>query len=540
MWKRFTSNYLDHPEHTFCFLCLRLKKITITTYLLSDYRRHNNVDMLFICSFDFIFIFEIVCFYIFFNNLYVDKPKMIDTTFEANNIIQSPITAWSECLKSIKCGVSQMTYNTWFLPIKPLEIKNKTLKIQLPSQFFWEWIDEHYNTLINNTIHEVIGPDARLAYVISEDNELLEFKTDELTTNSIERKTPIVTKKDFESSLNSRYTFDNFINGEGNQLARAAASAISENPGGTSFNPLFVYGGVGLGKTHLIQAIGNKAQSNFPNKRIIYLSTDIFTVEFVEAIQSNKVNEFSNFYKKMDVVIIDDIQFLIGKEKTQDLFFHIFNTLHQSRKQIILSSDKPPKDLKGLDNRLISRFQWGLTADIQPPDLETRIAILKRKAEDYGMNITGEIVDYIANNITSNIRELEGCLIKLLASASLNSKEINLELTKKTVREIATDRKVNVSIEYITKSVCEYFGLDENKLRDKTRKKEIVLARQIAMYLSKELTKSSLKTIGLHFGGRDHSTVIHACNSIEILKQSDISIKDILNTLKTSIEISSY
>ncbi len=540
MWKRFTFNYPNHPEHTFCFLCLYLKKITISSYLLGGYRRHNNVDMLFVSSIGFVFIFEIVCFYIFFNNLYVDKPKMIDSTIEANNIIQSPITAWSECLKSIKGGVSQMTYNTWFLPIKPLEIKNKTLKIQLPSQFFWEWIDEHYNTLINNTIHEVIGPDARLAYVISEDNELLEFKTDELTTNSIERKTPVVTKKDFESSLNSRYTFDNFINGEGNQLARAAASAISENPGGTSFNPLFVYGGVGLGKTHLIQAIGNKAQSNFPNKRIIYLSTDIFTVEFVEAIQSNKVNEFSSFYKKMDVVIIDDIQFLIGKEKTQDLFFHIFNTLHQSRKQIILSSDKPPKDLKGLDNRLISRFQWGLTADIQPPDLETRIAILKRKAEDYGMNITGEIVDYIANNITSNIRELEGCLIKLLASASLNSKEINLELTKKTVREIATDRKVNVSIEYITKSVCEYFGLDENKLRDKTRKKEIVLARQIAMYLSKELTKSSLKTIGLHFGGRDHSTVIHACNSIEILKQSDISIKDILNTLKTSIEISNY
>lgn len=540
MWKRFTFNYPNHPEHTFCFLCLHLKKITISSYLLSGYRRHNNVDMLFVSSFDFVFIFEIVCFYIFFNNLYVDKPKMIDSTIEANNIIQSPITAWSECLKSIKGGVSQMTYNTWFLPIKPLEIKNKTLKIQLPSQFFWEWIDEHYNTLINNTIHEVIGPDARLAYVISDDNELLDFKTDEITSNSLISKTPIILKKDFESSLNSRYTFDNFINGEGNQLARAAASAISENPGGTSFNPLFVYGGVGLGKTHLIQAIGNKAQSNFPNKRIIYLSTDIFTVEFVEAIQSNKVNEFSNFYKRMDVVIIDDIQFLIGKEKTQDLFFHIFNTLHQSRKQIILSSDKPPKDLKGLDNRLISRFQWGLTADIQPPDLETRIAILKRKAEDYGMNISGEIVDYIANNITSNIRELEGCLIKLLASASLNSKEINLDLAKKTVREIATDRKVNVSIEYITKSVCEYFGLDENKLRDKTRKKEIVLARQVAMYLSKELTKSSLKTIGLHFGGRDHSTVIHACNSIEILKQSDISIKDILNTLKTSIEISSY
>ena len=257
----------------------------------------------------------------------------------------------------------------------------------------------------------------------------------------------------------------------------------------------------------------------------------------MEAIQSNKANEFTGFYKSMDVLIIDDIQFLIGKEKTQDSFFHIFNTLHQSRKQIIFSSDKAPKDLKGLDDRLISRFQWGLTADIQPPDLETRIAILKRKSDDYGMNISNEILDYIANNITSNIIELEGCLIKLLANASLNSKEINLELAKKSVKEIATDRKVVVSIESITKSVCEYFNIEENKLREKTRKKEVVLARQIAMYLSKEMTRSSLKTIGLHFGGRDHSTVIHSCSSITLLKQTDESVKNIISSLINTIEI---
>ena len=239
----------------------------------------------------------------------------------------------------------------------------------------------------------------------------------------------------------------------------------------------------------------------------------------------------------MDVLIIDDIQSLIGKEKTQDLFFQIFNTLHQSRKQIILSSDKPPKDLKGLDDRLISRFQWGLTADIQPPDLETRIAILKRKAEDYGMFISNEILEYIANNITSNIRELEGCLIKLLANASLNSKEINLELTKNIVKEIATEVKINITIEDITKCVCDYFKIDENKIRDKTRRKEVVMARQIAMYLSKELTKSSLKTIGLHFGGRDHSTVIHAYNSIDSAIQTDPQLKDKLNSLRNNIEL---
>jgi chromosomal replication initiator protein len=434
-----------------------------------------------------------------------------------------------------------MTYNTWFLPIKPLEMSDSVLKVQLPSQFFWEWIDEHFNTLITKTIHEVLGPHAKLAYVISEEKdnfELLPLTKKEVSpTNStiISAKS----KPGFETFLNPRYKFDNFIKGEGNQLARAAAGAISDNPGGTSFNPFFVYGGVGLGKTHLIQAIGNKILDNFPEKKIIYLSSDTFTVEFVEAIQSNKVNEFSNFYRNMDVLIIDDIQFLIGKEKTQDLFFQIFNILHQSRKQIILSSDKPPKDLKGLDDRLISRFQWGLTADIQPPDLETRIAILKKKSEDYGMDIANDILEYIASNITSNIRELEGCLIKLLANVSLNSREINLELTKKTVKEIATDRKINITIDTITKTVCNYLKVDENKIRDKTRKKEVVLARQVAMYLSKELTKCSLKTIGLNFGGRDHSTVIHACNTIEGMKFTDNTVKHLIDNLRTQIELSS-
>jgi chromosomal replication initiator protein len=448
-------------------------------------------------------------------------------------------SVWKECLKSIKENVTLMTYNTWFLPIKPLELNGFTLKVQIPSRFFWEWIDEHYNTLINRTIVDVIGPEAKLSYLIAEEKENeknIKEKTQEKPVIQLISDVT-VQKPKHETHLNPRYTFDNFIKGEGNQLARAAAGAISENPGGTSFNPLFVYGGVGLGKTHLVQAIGNKILDVFPEKKVIYLSSDIFTVEFVEAIQSNTVNEFSNFYRGMDVLIIDDIQFLIGKEKTQDHFFHIFNTLHQSRKQIILSSDRAPKDLKGLDDRLISRFQWGLAADIQPPELEMRIAILKKKSEDYGMDLSPDLLDYIANNITSNIRELEGCLIKLLANASLNSREINLDLAKKTVKEIATDRKVNVTIESITNIVCEVLNVAENKIRDKTRKKEIVMARQIAMYLSKELTKSSLKTIGLHFGGRDHSTVIHACTTVEDSMSKDPSLKDIVNNVRTQIEL---
>jgi chromosomal replication initiator protein len=456
----------------------------------------------------------------------VDNLSMLNIGLISKAPARTLIEIWGDFLKEIKNNVTQMTFNTWFLPIKPLELSNSNIKVQLPSQFFWEWIDEHYKSLISKTMQNVLGKQISLTYVISEEAEP-NMPEKEMGPMIIEKTKAAVQKQEF----------NNFIKGENNQLARAAGTAISENPGGTSFNPLFLYGGVGLGKTHLMQAIGNKILENFSDKRIIYLPSDIFTVQFVEAIKSDKVNEFSSFYRSMDVLIIDDIQFLIGKEKTQDLFFHIFNTLHQARKQIVLSSDKPPKDLKGLDERLISRFQWGLSADIQSPDLETRIAILKQKAEDYGLEVSDEILEYIANSITSNIRELEGCLIKLLANSSLNSKDINLDLAKRTVKEIATDRKINISIENITKTVCSALTVDENKLRDKTRKKEIVLARQLAMFFSKELTKSSLKTIGLHFGGRDHSTVIHACNSIEKMLHEDSSINKLVENLRNKIEL---
>ncbi len=466
----------------------------------------------------------------------MDNLKFINLE-PAESITKTDVNSiWKNCLTRIKENVTLMTYNTWFLPIRPVEISDNNLKVQLPSQFFWEWIDEHYSTIINKTVKDVLGISGTLSYIIADEKENKEENLRRENISLIDKVKVIAKPKPgHETNLNPRYRFDNFIRGEGNQLARAAAGAISDNPGETSFNPFFIYGGVGLGKTHLIQSIGNQIVEKFPDKKVIYLSSDSFTVEFVESIQSNRINEFSSFYRSMDVLIIDDIQFLIGKEKTQDLFFHIFNTLHQSRKQIILSSDKPPKDLKGLDERLVSRFQWGLSADIQPPELEMRIAILKNKAEEYGMRISTEILEYIANNITSNIRELEGCLIKLLANASLNSKEITIELARKTVKEIATDRKVNITIDDISKTVCAYLNIAENKIREKTRKKEIVLARQLAMYFSKELTKSSLKTIGLHFGGRDHSTVIHACNSIEEMKNKDNSMKDLIEGLRNKL-----
>ncbi len=446
---------------------------------------------------------------------------------------------WKKCLSVIKENVPALTYSTWFIPIKPLEYINNSLKIEVPNTFFIEWIEEHYNTIINNVVNQILGSDGKLLYVVLDEQAAnLEMTSiiDEPQIQEVEPQIQDEVRPEFESYLMPRYKFDNFIKGEGNQLARAAAIAIGENSGETSFNPFFIYGGVGLGKTHLMQAIGNRIIEKSPSKKVIYISTEQFTVEFIDAIQSGKANEFSNFYKGMDALIIDDIQFLIGKERTQDYFFHIFNRLHQAGKQIILSSDKPPKELKGLNERLISRFQWGLTADIQAPDFETRMAILKNKAESFGLSVPIDILEYMAYNITSNIRELEGCLIKILANASLNSQEINLELAKKAVNEIATGRQMNISIDYITQIVCEYFEVDENKVREKNRKKEVVLARQVAMFLSKKLTKSSLKTIGLHFGGRDHSTVIHAFNSIEKLL-SDDRTKGIVDSLRNKIEL---
>ncbi len=456
------------------------------------------------------------------------------------NIVPKHTIVWKECLIIIKKGIPNITYNTWFLPIKPFELENNTLKILVPNNYFVEWIEEHYNTLINKTINQVLGKDGKLVYLINEteDDEIIE-ETNSLPKTSEQKKPePITPVNNFNTNLSPRYQFDNYVKGEANELARAAAIAISDNPGETSFNPLFIYGGVGLGKTHLIQAIGNNILSKFPAKKVIYLSADIFTTQFVESIQTNKVGEFSKFYNELDVLIIDDIQFLTGRERTQDLFFHIFNNLHQARKQIILSSDKPPRDLKGMNERLISRFNWGLTVDVQPPDFETRVAILKNKSLSFGIELTNEIIELIAYNITSNIRELEGTLIKLLANASLNSKEIDFELARKTIKEISTQKKqTNISIDNITRIVCKEFDVDENKVREKNRKKEVVLARQVAMYLSKKLTKSSLKTIGLHFGGRDHSTVIHAYNNIEKLTSEDASLNEIVTGLKNKLEL---
>ena len=462
----------------------------------------------------------------------------------------SHVQIWDGCLALIRDQVSTLSFKTWFQPIVPIKLVGSELTIQVPSQFFYDWVEEHYNTLIRNTIVSILGQSAKLYYSIASEErqeELFPLEQAASSTPAPVQYAPfsphILLRAEHlpqaQSNLNPRYNFENFIKGDSNQLARAAAMAVANNPGGTSFNPLVIYGGTGLGKTHLMHALANHAVASGKAKRVVYASSEKFTVDFVEAIQTDKVTEFSNFYRSMDLLVVDDIQFFAGKEKTQDNFFHTFNTLYQLGKQIVLSSDVPPKELKGLDERLISRFQCGLTADIQPPDLETRIAILQKKSEENSLELPQEVLEFIAANVTNNIRELEGCLISLLARASLENREINIDLARDVLRVVVNEVRTPITIEQIQRSVCEFFDIPEDLLRAKTRKQEVVAARQVAMFLAKDLTNASLKTIGLHFGGRDHSTVIHAYQAVEDRTKTDSQFRQNIEHLKRKLELSS-
>jgi chromosomal replication initiator protein len=341
---------------------------------------------------------------------------------------------------------------------------------------------------------------------------------------------------EIDSQLNDGYTFDRFIKGACNQLARSAAWSIASEPGGTSFNPFLVYGGVGLGKTHLIQAIGNHVSAHQASEAVLYVSSERFTTEFVQSIQRNRVGEFSRFYRQVDLLIVDDVQFFSGKEKTQEEFFHIFNALRQAGKQIVLSADRPPRAIDGLEERLLSRFQWGLSADLKPPGLDTRIAILQRKAEDDGIELDDEIIEFIARRIESNIRELEGALIRLLAHATLHQRDITLGLAREVLSDLVQEQQATLTIEDIQRIVGEHMGVSEDQMRGETRKREIVRARQVAMYFAKKHTQHSLKSIGLHFGGRDHSTVIHANNTVDERRESNERFRQTVDEIAQKID----
>lgn len=473
--------------------------------------------------------------------------------------------AWEQCLEIIKDNISYQKFKSWFEPIEPVKLEENTLTIQVPSQFWYEWLEEHYYGMLRSTLAKVLGEDGKLEYSVvleksddntdnrsvrlpqrpmpPENNQGQEINGySEYSPGKIENPfvIPGIQKTKIDSNLNSSYVFDRYIEGDCNRLARSAAMAIAENPGSSSFNPFFIYGGTGLGKTHLIQSIGNRVKQEHGNElAVLYISSESFTNEFVQAIRNNRASEFTMFYRQIDVLIVDDIQFFSGKEKTQEEFFHIFNALHQDGKQIILSSDRAPREIPDIEERLISRFSWGLSADLQVPEYETRYAILERKASDNGIELSHQVLEFIAHNFKSNVRDLEGAIIKLLAFASLQHvDEIEPQMAKRVLKDMIQESQTTISIEQIQDYVCDYFGIDTNKVREKTRKQEIVEARQIAMYLSKQFTDSSLKTIGLHFGGRDHSTVIHAISTVEERMQTTAKHKRIVEELHQKIEVS--
>ncbi|HET6228376.1 MAG TPA: chromosomal replication initiator protein DnaA [Bacteroidia bacterium] len=471
------------------------------------------------------------------------------------------VKVWESCLEIIKDNVSSQSFKTWFEPIKPVKLSSNVLTIQVPSQFFYEWLEEHYITLLKKTIKKELGAEGRLEYsIIMENNYSNSSKpyTVKIPTNSKkELKNPSVSmpidlnqnsirnpfiipglkKVNVESQLNSNYSFDNLVEGDCNRLARSAGFAVASKPGGTAFNPLLIYGGVGLGKTHLSHAIGIQIKNEFPNKTVLYVSSEKFTQQYIDSVRNNNQNDFVHFYQMIDVLIIDDVQYFAGKEKTQDVFFHIFNHLHQTGKQLVLTADKAPVELQGFEQRLLSRFKWGLAADLQTPGLETRIAILEKKVYADGLDLPKEVIEYLAYSITTNVRELEGALISLLAQSSMNKKAITLELAKQMIDKFVKNTAREVSIDYIQKVVCDYFDLPIELLKSKTRKREVVQARQIAMYFAKSMTKSSLATIGLHCGGKDHATVLHACRTVNNLMDTDKRFKNYIDELNKKISI---
>ncbi|MSP57516.1 MAG: chromosomal replication initiator protein DnaA [Flavobacteriaceae bacterium] len=474
-------------------------------------------------------------------------------------------TAWQDCLKIIKDNVSPQAYKTWFEPNKAVRLVNKVLTIQVPSQFFYEWLEEHYVQLLHKTLKKVIGPTAKLEYNIIVETSApghdttpytINLPTGSNSTKSVQNEMGIPVNLDIpiknpfiipglkriniDSQLNPRYVFDNFVDGDCNKLARNAGLAIAQKPGGTAFNPLLIFGGCGLGKTHLAHAIGNLIKQNHKQKVVVFVSTEKFINQFIDSAKQGNNNQFVNFYQYLDVLIVDDVHFFAKKERTQEIFFQIFNHLHQNGKQIILTCDRAPKDLKNMDERLLSRFKWGLSADLNIPDFDTRVSILENKMYQDGITLNKDVVEYLAHNIDANVRELEGALISLLAQSSLTRKQLDLNLAKQIVKNFVKNSNREISIEYIQKLVCDYYNIPVEAVKSKTRKREIVQARQIAMYFTKDLTKSSLKNIGIFFGGRDHSTVIHACQTVNDLIETDKKFRHDVEEIDKRIKINTF
>ena len=473
---------------------------------------------------------------------------------------QTPSAVWNNCLSFIKDNIQPQAYKTWFEPIIPVKITNDVLSIQVPSKFFYEWLEEHYVKILKVALTKELGANAKLVYIIKMENTYgnkqpftekipssnrssvssqqadipLKNKNPELKNPFI---IPGIRNVKIESQLNPIYTFENFLEGDSNRLARNASIAVANKPGGTSFNPLLIFGGVGLGKTHLAHAIGVEIKDKYPEKTVLYISAEKFTQQYIESVKKNNRNDFIHFYQIIDILIIDDVQFLSGKSGTQDVFFHIFNHLHQNGKQVILTSDKAPVDMQDIEQRLLSRFKWGLSAELQKPDFETRVSIVKNKLYRDGVEMPEDIIEYLAKHISTNIRELEGAIISLIAQSSFNKKEITLSLAKDIVEKFVKNTKREVSIDYIQKVVSDYFQMDIGTLQSKTRKRHIVQARQLAMFFAKKFTKASLASIGSQIGKRDHATVLHACKTVDNLSTTDKQFRKYVEDLTKKLSV---
>lgn len=461
---------------------------------------------------------------------------------------------WAKCLEFIKDNIDEQPFLTWFAPIVPVTLEGKTLKIKVPSQFVYEWLEDNYIGLLKSAMTYTLGEGARLIYIIDspvDKKQLPSTNRPELAKQSLtlateakdpELKNPFVIpgirEITVDPQLNLHQNFDNFVEGESNRLARSAGIAVANKPGGTAFNPLFIFGGVGLGKTHLAHAIGVDIKEKYPKKKVLYVSAEKFTQQFISASTAkdkdkNNLNDFIHFYQLIDVLIVDDIQFLSGKVKTQDAFFHIFNHLHQSGKQVILTSDKAPVDLFDIEQRLLSRFKWGLSAELTTPDYNTRYKILQNKFYTDGAEISEDIIAYLAENIRTNVRELEGVSNSLIAQAAFNRKEYSIELAQSIIEKSVKNSQCDLTIDHIQQIIADYFNLDIESLHSKTRKRNVVQARQLAMFFSKKYTKSSLSTIGSQIGQRDHATVLHACKTVENLIETDREFKKYVSDLET-------
>jgi len=455
-------------------------------------------------------------------------------------------TVWERCLSTIRENVSEQIFRTWFEPIHAVGLREQALTVQIPNRFFYEMLEEHYVAVLRTAIRRELGSKGRLEYqIVVKKPEVVDALAGAGTNTARQEDNTIVNpfvipgirKQRLDPHLNPEHTFDSYVEGDCNRLARTAGQSVAKRPGTTAFNPLVIYGDTGLGKTHLAGAIGNELLAAFPEKRVLYCQAEEFTNQIIAAIRDNTISELTAFYQSIDVLIMDDIQFLAGKEKTQKIFFHMFNQLHQNRKQIILTSDRAPKDLEGMERRLISRFKWGLTADLQKPDVETRLAILANRADAEGVTVGKDVAEYLCHNIDESIRELEGAIVSLVGRAELLNRDIDLDLAKQVVGSTVQRGNREVTVESILELVCEYFNVPIDLVKGQTRKRHIVVARQISMYLAKEHTDCSLKKIGSHFGNRDHSTVIYSCRTVRDLMDTDDSFLTSVNEVNKRVKM---